>query len=106
MKFFQPIRECFGDLGFYSSRPNTLKSSVLIVNAAVYFLLSAAFFFEAQTLREYAESFYGSATPLFILSILVIYAWKKENIFALMNSCEILIEKRKIQLDKRQQLLQ
>lgn len=48
-----------------------------------------------HTLTEYSDAFYGSVTPLFIFGINVIYAWKREYIFELLDATEEMIEKRK-----------
>lgn len=95
MKLLQPIRKLFRNVAIYSSKSFTLKSVFFFISPALYSFNSCIFlFFEAETLKQYAESFYGSATPLFIFSILVILAWKRMDIYDLIETTEKFIENR------------
>lgn len=95
MKLLKLIRKHFDRLGIFSARKFTFKSLFIFVSTASYSALSTVFLcFEASTLNEFAESFYGAATPLFIFSINVIYALNRKRIFQLIETTEHFIEKR------------
>lgn len=95
MKLLKPILKHFDRLGIFSARKFTLKSLFIFVSTASYSALSTVFLgFEASTLNEFAESFYGAATPLFIFSINVIYAFNRKCIFQLIETTEHFIDKR------------
>lgn len=97
MKILTPIRKLFDDLGVYPDRKFTWKSLFFFVATASYSCLSAVYLlFSANTLKDYADAFYGWATPLFIFSINAIYAWKRADIFELIDSTESFIEERKL----------
>lgn len=96
MNILAPVRRHIGNIGVHSSRKFTLKSLFVFVITATYTTLSTTFMFDGtHTLTEYSDAFYGSVTPFFIFGINVIYAWKREYIFELIDATEEMIEKRK-----------
>lgn len=98
MGILAPIRKYLGNLGVYPSKKFTLRSLFFFISTASYSILSTIFLcFEANTLNEYAESFYGAATPLFVFRINVIHALKREYVFELIELTENFIEKRKVE---------
>lgn len=100
MNILAPVRRHIDDLGVQSSRKFTLRSLFFFVITASYSTLSTIYMFNgSHTLTEYSDAFYGSVTPLFIFGINVIYAWKREYIFELMDATEEIIEKRKTNSD-------
>lgn len=90
-----------GTLSFVITRDdNGIKSFRYIGILSVYgfgvisliqFLIS-----EAQTFQDYSESVYPLSTILTDFFVVIIYVWKKEQIFKLVDDLENAIEEREL----------
>lgn len=63
----------------------------------VHFLLAttAFFSFEAQTVGEYADSFYGACSAIGNINVFVWNVLQMNEVLGMMNNLEMVIEKRK-----------
>lgn len=101
MKLFQSVQSFYCTMGVYPPEPNQrlsfrLKRIFFPLSSFITFLaLVAFFFFEAQTVEQYASAFHGSITELVILADFHIIAWQMPNILKLIENFERFIEKRK-----------
>lgn len=70
---------------------------LISIPKVVFAILSAIFLgYEAKTLDEYANSFYGTVTMIGFPLIFAILLWKMDSLFKLIGDFEKLIETRKM----------
>lgn len=103
MKLFLRFKNVCKNFGLHETQPFeknqhwlNVKAFVVLFFTGQFVLSSMAYLvIEANTFREYANSFYLSTsfTATFIIGILFI--WKAEQIFNVITNFEIAIQKRK-----------
>lgn len=75
----------------------SLRTILCLACLALFAILTLAFFaLEANTLMEFADSFYIFDTSVFLFSVYLTFSLKSEKIFAMISSCETEIERRKL----------
>lgn len=104
MKLFQLHRKFIAVMGVELLQPfQKNQAMIVIIKRLLYFIslilfviLSSVFLgYEAQTLDEYADSFYGSVSTVVFSLIFAIILWKMDSLFKLIGDFEQLIEQRK-----------
>lgn len=101
MKIFQYVQKLYGVLGIH--QPNANKNNTWNRRKVLtYFMLvqltgtSIIFFlFEAKTFKEYADSFYISATASLKVCTYTVSLWKMPKVFKLIDNFQNFIQKRK-----------
>lgn len=101
MDIFQFIQKPFGILGIHRSQPNQKNSrnsrKTLTYLILVHFSIMPIVFFlvQAKTFREYADSFYISATASLKVCTFTVSLWKISTIFKFIDNVNSAIQKRK-----------
>lgn len=108
MKIFQTIQRCFkafdikalhshhGDSSSEKLHRFTVKNSFFCVLAVLNMLSSiASFMFEAKTIFEYYESIHGFLGITICFSFYLMFLWKMDNVFRLIENFENQIKRRK-----------
>lgn len=76
-----------------------VRRLLVLISLTICVILSSVFLaYEAKTLNEYADSFYGFATTTAIFFLFTIFLWKMDSLFKLIVDFEKLIEQRKIRI--------
>lgn len=107
MKSFQSFRKYLAILGIEPLQPFQKNHSMIMqLKRLVVFIIFNLFVIlllvfvgcEADSLDEYADAFYMSATLTTMLFVFTIFLWKMDILFKLIGDFEELIQKRKIWL--------
>lgn len=106
MRIFQLSRKYLAVVGieplqpFQKEQPMIVfvRRFVVFISLLAYTILSWIFLgYEAETLNDYADSFFGFATTAGFSLILAIILWKTDSLFKLIRDFEKLIEQRKLE---------
>lgn len=101
MKIFQYVQKLYGVLGIHRSNSNKNNTwnrrKVLTYFMLVQFTGTSIIFFlfQAKTFKEYADSFYISATASLKVCTYTVSLWKMPKVFKLIDNFENFIQKRK-----------
>lgn len=102
IQLFQSLRKFIRMLGIHPSQPNqrysfSLKSVAIFMTLILLFASSTAYFlFKAETIPEYAQCFYMSATALCITINFLTLCLEMRNILKLIEKYEEFIQKGEI----------
>lgn len=102
MKLFQLIEKPFDILGIYPPKhpdesPLTIRRFITLLILLQFSILALIFFlFEAATFREYADSFYVSATAMLKVCNYTVILCKLTKIFGLIQRFELVIHTREL----------
>lgn len=101
MKIFQEIRKNFAIAGIYGAQKHRFnrKNSLILAFLAEHFVSTAiVLLFQAKSIREYTESFYGCATGLSAMVILVSNIFEAKHLLDMIISFESVIKQRRFYL--------
>lgn len=103
MKLFQLIEKALGILGIFPPKqpeenPITWRRLTTLFILVQFSISSIVFFlFEAATFREYADSFYISATAMLKVCTYIVALYKSKKMFGLIQKLEFVIHTRELQ---------
>lgn len=104
MKLFQSVQEYYGMLGLYPSQSNSNSSFnskiVFILFNCIHGCISTAAFcvFAANTLQEFGESYFASATEMFTIGCFLSSIWQWPTTLKTIENLEDFIQKSKLKL--------
>lgn len=104
MKIFQLIQKTFEASGIrraqaHKKHPFNKKNSTIYL-FLIQFTISVHLFliFQAETFREYADSFFMCMSTIFVFVCFMVTLWKQKNIFDLIDDFEDIIERRRMKI--------
>lgn len=102
MKLFQTVQKCYGIMGillppksFQNCSINARNLFFILSLTLTFFSTIAYFLFQARSLLDYGNSFYGSTSDLYTLADFLIAFWKMPTILKFIALCEKFIEQSK-----------
>lgn len=102
MKLFQSVRKFYENMGLYPLQTqqkcqfNPRIFCILLIMSLFFVSMMDTFLFEATTITEYAESFYGSLTVLACIMNFLTSFWKTTNIYTFIEKLEKFVENREL----------
>lgn len=99
LKFFQLVQNIYRMVGIYPPKLNqhcllNSKISFFLLMVVQFYISSFAFLlFEANSIREMADSFYVASSELLCITYMIVSLWKISDILDLITKYERFIEK-------------
>lgn len=100
MKIFEPLEKHFEFVGISSTQtskhPFNIRNVLIFITFAQFFISSLAYLlFEAEKIKDVADSFYAVATTAGVSNVFIWNILNMANIFKLIIDSDVIIQERK-----------